>query len=228
MPAPTSGTERYERKFRLPAESIAEIEQSIRLNPVAFREIYRPRQVNNVYYDTPNFDCYQENLDGVANRVKFRTRWYGDLYGRIEHPVFEAKIKDGLLGRKQAIPLPSLEFQSSADANRMKAAIEQEERIRAAFGGWNLSPVLLNRYTRKYAVSADGTIRMTLDSEMSFYGIGLLGGPSLRSISDRANVILELKYSPESEDRAKEVAQAFPYRLGKFSKYVEGLERLML
>ena len=109
-----------------------------------------------------------------------------------------------------------------------EAAIEQEDRIRAAFGGWNLSPVLLNRYTRKYALSADGTIRMTLDSEMSFYGIGLLGGPSLRSISDRANVILELKYSPESEDRAKEVAQSFPYRLGKFSKYVEGLERLML
>ena len=228
MTANDSGSERYERKFRLPADQAVEAECLIRINNAAFHEIYQPRYVNNLYFDDSDLSCYRANLNGDTHRVKFRTRWYGTLYGRIEQPIFEMKIKEGLLGRKQTNPLPALEFASNADAPLAAPALDSIQQTCPAYCAWNLSPVLLNRYARRYYLSADRSIRMTLDSGIRFYSVGRLGIGSMRWASDQDDCILELKSRPEDEERARAVAQDFPFRLSKFSKYVEGIERLMV
>ena len=44
---------RYERKFLVPESARGSVENHIRLNPGAFRGIYHPRTVNNLYLDSP-------------------------------------------------------------------------------------------------------------------------------------------------------------------------------
>ena len=33
-----------------------------------------PREINNIYYDTLNFNSAKNNLDGISNRIKYRVR----------------------------------------------------------------------------------------------------------------------------------------------------------
>ena len=102
---PTPDNFRYERKFSISALNRHEVEAIIKLHPRMFSEIYHERFVNNVYFDTFDMKSYFESADGLRNRVKVRIRWYGNVFGVIEEPVLEFKIKAGLLGRKERFPL---------------------------------------------------------------------------------------------------------------------------
>ena len=93
---------RYERKFLIRDLSVQEIETIIKLHPNFFSEIYYQRNVNNIYFDSLELESYQDNVTGSAQRVKTRIRWYGELFGLIEKPVLELKIKSGFLGRKES------------------------------------------------------------------------------------------------------------------------------
>ena len=64
----------------------------------------------NFYFDSVNFNNYYDNLDGNIFRTKIRIRWYGDLFGYIENPVLELKIKNGLLGNKISYNLIPYKF----------------------------------------------------------------------------------------------------------------------
>lgn len=74
-----SETPRFERKFRIENGSLEEILLRIWSLPQAFRPIYQPRLINNIYYDTPDLDCYQDNVTGAGTRRKYRLRWYDQL-----------------------------------------------------------------------------------------------------------------------------------------------------
>ena len=93
---------RYERKFTVPDKfTLKTIEQFVKRNKALFREVYHLRQVNNIYFDTLAYNDYFDNVLGVSDRKKIRTRWYGDTLGDIQKPVFEIKIKKGLLVDQQ-------------------------------------------------------------------------------------------------------------------------------
>ena len=69
---------RYERKFTVPNSFCYRIiEQFVKKNTALFREVFHVRQVNNIYFDTANLVAYNENVDGISERRKFRVRWYG-------------------------------------------------------------------------------------------------------------------------------------------------------
>ena len=87
---------RHERKYVIPYEAQHNIYHIISLIPAQFKEIYHERQINNIYFDTINYDSYKANLHGFGSRNKIRVRWYGDMYGQISS-VLEIKIPDSLL-----------------------------------------------------------------------------------------------------------------------------------
>ena len=91
---------RYERKYKVSDLNHHVILQSIRMHPVGLRKIYPDRQINNIYFDTPDLNNYFDNIDGNMDRMKIRIRWYGDCFKYIDKPVLELKIKRGLLGKK--------------------------------------------------------------------------------------------------------------------------------
>ena len=89
---------RYERKFFITSLSKYEAVALVKLNSAMFTEIFHHRFVNNIYFDSFRLNNYHENVAGDSRRIKIRVRWYGELFGDIERPVLEIKIRNGLLG----------------------------------------------------------------------------------------------------------------------------------
>ncbi|MFK7809224.1 MAG: VTC domain-containing protein, partial [Saprospiraceae bacterium] len=93
---------RYERKFRLETTQLNVVHQVVRQHPASFTKAYPDRQVNNIYFDTPDLNCYKDNLIGTSQRKKFRVRWYGTTDRLVKNPILEVKIRDNSLGDKES------------------------------------------------------------------------------------------------------------------------------
>lgn len=218
---------RYERKFFISELTVYEVEALVKLHPAMFSEIYYRRYVNNIYFDTAGTENYFDNVDGAEIRQKFRIRWYGDLFGFIEKPVLEIKRKKGLLGSKESYELRPFRIGDDPDFTVIAAAINASdipERIKMGLKA--MTPMLLNCYGRKYFLSADGSFRITLDTDLSFYPMAGRNNFFFHKWLDDLNVILEMKYERDKDHLADNVASAFPFRLTRSSKYVSGLEQL--
>src|SRR5512138_3354854 len=91
---------RYERKFVAEGFTIAEVLACVRRHTCAFREIYPPRVVNNIYLDSLSRRDYHDHINGVANRTKTRVRWYGPQFESASRPILERKVKRGMVSGK--------------------------------------------------------------------------------------------------------------------------------
>ena len=197
-----------------------EVKFVIKNNPAIFKEIFQPRQVNNIYFDSHTLVNYLDNIEGETHRKKIRIRWYGDLFGYVKKPVLEVKIKNGPLGKKLSIPLKP--FTNSRDMD-FSGILDLSTLDNNVFDERAVSPTLLNSYSRSYFLSADGKFRITLDTNQSFYNLHEQKRPCNRAI-DNQSVIVELKYSQE-EVGSNLIAIRFPFRLTKSSKYVTGIQK---
>ncbi len=209
---------RFERKYQITHLSKFAVEQAVRLHPAGFRKIFPNRQVNNIYFDTPDYQTCRANIEGSNQRKKFRLRWYGKDLQTITSPRFEVKIKHNELGRKEIMPFSDTRL---ADLQHLT------EKVNAQFSIYNfqfsiLKPTLLNTYQRSYFGTSDGKFRITVDWELQFY-------PPLHSSAFQQQpfvekqVILELKYEEEADDLAQTILQYLPFRQTKSSKYVRGV-----
>jgi hypothetical protein len=219
---------RYERKFLVEDLAPAQVAALVRLHPRLFYAPYPPRYVNNLYLDTADMEHYYDNVHGAAQRRKVRLRWYGGLWGQIERPVLEIKVKDGYVGTKRSHALPGFclapGFGDGA-LQRLLAAADLPGAVGCELRCLHL--VLLNRYHRRYYASRDGGFRLTLDTELTYYRAN--GGPGNRFVHRQASarqVIVELKYGLDREPEAHRVAGYFPFRMTRSSKYVQGVERV--
>lgn len=198
-----------------------------------FSEIYEPRYVNNIYFDSVEMKNYFDNVDGVVNRTKVRIRWYGDLFGAIDKPVLELKIKKGVVGKKASFLLAPFSIDEYIDAHseKQKQVPAMDEAVLGAdipaelqLQLCSMQVALLNRYHRRYYLSADRKYRITIDSELTFFEVcnRVIGHRSV----DRMNTVLELKYDLAQDRFAHRITNAFPFRLTRSSKYVNGIEML--
>ena len=222
----TDNNLRYERKCRIEGTEKQEILYYIKHHPAFFKPIFKPRQINNVYFDTQQLQYYKANKIGIAERKKIRIRWYGTHLGIAQKPQLEIKLKSGLVGDKLVFPLPAFELprQLSADffiqlvtAGRIPNPIMYEMQL--------LQPVLINTYQRSYFQSIDKKFRLTLDEDMTFYRPNNWQKWPLKS-RDLPTFILELKYVLAADKDAAVIFQHWPYRLSKNSKYVNGIDWL--
>jgi hypothetical protein len=218
---------RYERKFVFEQRDSHEVELWVKQNPALFREAYPPRWVNNLYLDSTEFLDYLANRDGVANRRKIRVRWYGAAFGPVTRPMLEFKIKTGLVGRKEAYPLPDLVADKEEGFRSFIAVLQAAElplmvRRELAF----VHPSLFNRYHRQYYVSADGVYRLTLDSSLEFYRVRACSNSLPERSPTPRLTVLELKFHDGAADAAEFITNSFPVRLTRMSKYVLGVEAL--
>ena len=218
---------RCERKFLVPDLSPQEIEEIILLHPAIFNPIYHERFVNNIYFDNLEFLSYHENLSGITPRKKVRIRWYGDLMGTTIEPVLEIKKKSGIVGKKVLHSLPSFSLDSFFLESKVWGSTS------AAIDGENFSkelallePTLINRYKRKYFLSADGCYRITLDSNISFFPVQPFLPKLFANELFEPYCVLELKYDHAKDDEASQITNHFPFRLTKSSKYVSGVYKL--
>jgi len=220
---------RYERKFFITHLTRHEVESAIRIHPAIFSEIYYERRVNNIYIDSFDMVNYFDNVIGLEKRTKVRIRWYEDMLSDIQDPVLEFKIKNGLVCSKASFPLHGFRL----DANFSKATLQDlfktseiSDRLKLDLKCMDIS--LLNSYKRKYFLSADKRYRLTLDSNLEFYGMTVFKNQFLDRSVDHASVILEVKYGEDHDSEANRITSLFPFRMTKSSKYIMGIERLNL
>jgi SPX domain protein involved in polyphosphate accumulation len=218
---------RYERKFFVSELTSHEIESIVKLHPAMFSEIFHERFINNIYFDSLYLRNFFDTVDGTAQRLKIRIRWYGELYGLIDKPVLEFKIKNGLTGRKEAFLLRPFEFEK-ADCGKTISQIFDESDIPGIhkLKLKTVEPMLLNRYKRRYFQSSDKKYRITIDTNLSFFRIRRSYNSFLHKLTDNRSIILELKYGSEMDNAASDITSIFPFRLTKSSKYVIGIEKL--
>ena len=65
---------------------------------------------------------------------------------------------------------------------------------------------------------------MTIDSAITSRHVGPAGFLLQPGAGDQP-VVVELKYAPEHEPLARTIADALPFRPGRSSKFVSGIER---
>lgn len=218
---------RYERKYYISNVPTSEVLNAIKLNTAGFSEIYYERQINNIYFDTPGYESYYDNVDGSFDRLKARIRWYGSTFGSAKKPVLELKIKKGLMGYKKNFQLMDIHVDASITKEKLKKAMLSSIDDPAVAQYLSLmNPALLNVYTRKYFISSDQGIRLTMDTAMHYYKINNMNNLFLASVKDDTGIVIELKYNIENEMNVNSVSAEFPFQMTKNSKYLQGLSRI--
>lgn len=216
---------RFERKYIVPKTmSLQELVVMVKCNTAFFREAFHERQVNNIYFDTSEYKYYFDNVDGVAYRQKVRIRWYGETLGAIQTPKLEIKIKNGLVGDKWTFNLGPFLLNNAITKKDLQQLFSNADLPKPIFElVRDLNPTLVNSYTRRYFISANGKFRITLDYEVFYREIkNRMNNFTKLSQSDPFNVV-ELKYGLEEDRLANEISVQFPFRLSKNSKYVNGV-----
>jgi len=115
--------DRYERKCVVEELILPQVMSLVRQHPKMFYAPYPPRYVNSLYLDTVEMDNYYANVVGTPDRRKVRLRWYGDTFGEIPQSMLEVKIKQGLMGMKQAYPLAGLHLDTHFGNQSFQQAI---------------------------------------------------------------------------------------------------------
>jgi hypothetical protein len=216
---------RYEIKFAGSELLREQLRFALRTHPAGFRIAYPSRQVNNVYFDTYNYDAYWDNLAGASVRTKVRYRWYGDSLEPI-CGALELKDKRNLLGWKRTYKVDESPYVHDARwrviQEKVKDQLPEEGR---QWLDTNPQPVLINSYLRAYFISSDERIRVTLDWNQAVWDQRF---SSCLNLKKRGNmprtVVLEIKGSAEDRKLAAHVLQDLPVRISRFSKYVVGVQ----
>ncbi len=216
---------RYERKFVPDGFTQESLLGLVRRHPALFREVYPERCVNNLYFDTQDLRHYTDHVNGAANRVKIRVRWYGDFHGENEHPALEFKIRHGAVGRKVTYPLPALDLDGEFDRAQFEKALGALPAM-VRYQMREHVPWVANRYRRRYFCSGDRKVRLTVDWRIESMDARHSSVPLRPMHSANPGMVLELKYDPTDADDAAEIAGKFPFRLTRFSKYVRSIESL--
>ncbi|MDO8509343.1 MAG: VTC domain-containing protein [Nanoarchaeota archaeon] len=219
---------RHERKFLITHITFRDIENILKLNQAMFLEAFSPRKVNNIYLDSIDLKNYQDNNDGNTKRLKIRVRWYGNLFGKIEKPVLELKIKKGEIGKKLSFPLKSFTLNNNFSFEYLINEVFEKSSL----PGWLLEKlksyqiVLLNSYKRQYFLSSNKKYRITIDSNLDFIEIQNKNNLFKRKYEDRESLIIEIKYDDKNDREVSFISQQFPFRMGKSSKYIMGMNLL--
>ena len=206
------GFPRYERKFRLRV-SDAKISHAHLLN-LGFSPIHNKRRVNSTYFDTSDYRCALENINGERYRIKPRLRWYGEQnYSDSISAYLEYKFRDGFVGYKYrktiSSALPGYEDIASTIENDLF---------------FSVSPSIQISYDRNYFFHPSG-IRATIDTNIVSCNLRSWRHADFMPINYD---VVEFKYPIELDNFFRESIflrfnQLSPYRLNKSSKYVEGL-----
>ena len=218
---------RYERKFLVEQLQPDEVKYHMRLHPSLFREPFPPRFINNLYLDSDIMENYYDNVHGATNRRKVRIRWYGELFGEIQKPILEYKIKRGMVGTKRQYALPTMKIDECFSAEYFQSIVKNADLPDDV--KWHLrmmNVVLMNRYFRYYFATFDNRFRVTLDTAMTFHQIEQLRNTFLHHQGNYRTFVVELKYGVDEDNEAQRISTFFPFRVNKSSKYVQGIERV--
>ena len=207
--------ERFERKWVYYSNNSLNLINSIR-SKFFFRYQFPKRKVNSIYFEDKNYSSIIQNLDGVNKKKKLRLRWYGDK-SKIIDPKFEFKNKIGFISKKKQIKIEEfneLDFPKILNLKKIHDVINQKK-----FNRKIIYPLISTHYEREYLVSADSSIRATVDYNLEC--IHLKNFSQIKLNKNFSNItLLEIKYPTNLDDLLRKKLNDITLRLSKNSKYI--------
>jgi len=210
---------RYETKVVVKDASASNLMNEIYTNPLMFTPLFTPRQVNNLYFDTLDFDHFHDHIYGYPKRSKVRLRWYGD-FNCTKNSVLEIKKKVGTVGSKLSFPAnQNIDLDGFISLREIlrntKAPLQTQEALST------LVPSLFNRYNRSYFISANQNVRVTIDSDINHKSVH----SSFWTEEPDDLKIVEFKYNQKEFFDGERALKNFSFVQDKSSKYIRGLLR---
>ena len=163
-------------------------------------KIFKTRKINNLYFDNDKFDMFNDSIEGCLPRKKIRLRNYED-----ERNFLEIKISS-TEGRYKT----SNQINLSKTYNMKSSGLFDKD-----YG--SCKPVLHVEYLRDYFKYDD--VRVTIDSNIKYFT------KYRKFLGIDRNQIIELKASYFKD--LNELMKDFPFPRSRFSKYTNGIERLL-
>lgn len=222
---------RYEIKMECEFHQLPLIHSWTRLHSAAFSELFPPRQVNSIYFDTPDLDTYNDHIEGIPERRKLRFRWYGpNLESATGH--LELKEKNDRIGWKLIQPIESNLLLCEQTWTEIQTSILEgihKEKNKIFQEMLSVSrPIVLTCYQREYYISANQQVRMTLDYNLRSYNQWNSIKPNLifRSLSLN-KIIIELKAEKQYAKNLGDVIAQFPVRANRNSKFTSAVDSFL-
>ena len=183
-----------------------------------FKEIFSPRVVNSIYFDTPVYHDVWDNINGFGNRKKIRIRWYDNLDN--SSVFIEEKKKKNSVTQKTVNKLGV--FRNYKELNEF---INNEKFIKQDFilkRKLNIKRTIFIQYKRNYFELPNKKLRLTIDRNLKIYNNYPL------NYIDLDKTILELKYKPIYSSYVNNFIyeNKLNNRNQKFSKYVNSFLQL--
>lgn len=227
---------RFELKYLLTLQQAEHFKSALRPFMIPDNHGYSKGRysLSSLYYDSPDYRCYWEKVDGLLVRRKLRLRHYEDsAIFSDETPVFvEIKQRVDRVTQKRRVILPYCEAlrlcndrQIPEHAPEDRAVIEE---IYAFVWQYNLSPASLVRYDRQAFVGTDYDpgLRVTFDTSLTFQVHPLhLHEPSYGLLMLPPNqVVLEIKVNERIPNWLADMIAKFNLKLIRTSKYCLSIE----
>ncbi|NIT52386.1 MAG: VTC domain-containing protein [candidate division Zixibacteria bacterium] len=215
---------RYEIKYVARETYLHSVVHWIRMHREGFIRAYPNRWVNNIYFDSPDYVAFMDNLSGASSRSKVRYRWYGESRTP-DSGILEIKRKRNLFVWKLLYKVEEAPYFPGASwreiCQRLRSQIPEEGMH------WMQDyphPMIINQYLRQYFVTPDHKIRVTVDSKQKIWDQRFKTAPNF---DHRANfpetLIVEVKFDRQDRDRASSIVKDIPIRYSRNSKYMTGV-----
>lgn len=182
--------------------------------------------IRSLYFDDYKDTSYNQVIDGISKREKYRIRFY-DLDP--SYITLEKKSKENNLGKKDKDKLSKeevLNFINGAENLTEKPVVnELQNKIKTNF----YKPVIIIDYLRKAFTYPINDVRITLDYNISCsYQVDKFFDSDINSIPllDKNTAILEVKYNDFLPDVIKRVINIKNLEVTSFSKYSVGRDML--
>jgi SPX domain protein involved in polyphosphate accumulation len=188
----------------------------------------------SLYYDSPEYSCYWEKMNGVKFRRKLRIRHYeSDIPLTDATPVFvEIKQRlDRVTQKRRAVLSHAAALSLCNDRQIPDHAPEDHAvmaEIQAFLWTYNLRPVSLVRYTRQALMGSeyDLGLRVTFDTGLTYQTrqLDLQAEPTPLPLFPADWVVMEIKVNERIPYWLTELVARHNLQLCRISKYCRSIE----
>ena len=159
---------RYEKKYLITTQQAAIVEAvlSARMVPDRFDAYW----VQNLYFDTDNWDVIRTSMQRPYYKEKLRLRYYGVMDANSSGPVFlELKKKCAGIAYKRRIALPQEVLAQSLGEVLGRETTQIARELQFYLRTTEVAPKLFVAYRRRaFAGKEDVGLRVTLDAEIRY------------------------------------------------------------
>jgi SPX domain protein involved in polyphosphate accumulation len=230
---------RYEYKYFVPYEKLDRLRSMLK----PFMELDSNAcehggeyTVRSIYFDTPDWDCYVQKVEGVKRRNKVRLRGYNG--GNVKSEVFfeiKKKVDEPLYKNRAALSYEEAQqvmLGKSLDevvftTTERPAAVEDAQRFLYHLRARRMRPVITVIYEREpyeaIFFDKENDMRITLDKNLR-----AVAWPALDELFEEKQArpveprrfIMEIKFNRYLPNWAKAVVSSLGLTKGPASKYV--------